>query len=228
MESRQPLSSGHILRSAVALADREGVQAVTMRRLAGLLGYEAMTIYHYVPDKRALLGGMIEVIVEEVADSGRDVPEESLAGDWRAVVRRRCLAARTVMLRHAWAPAVIAAQVDTPPNLYQLFERLTGTMVGAGCSYELAHQAVHSLGSMLLGFTQDLFQPTADAGTSTQEMQAMAQAFPHLSRMAASISHADAGRMGLCDTQAEFEFTLALVLDGLEAARQRESASRGP
>jgi 3-methyladenine DNA glycosylase/8-oxoguanine DNA glycosylase len=102
-----------------------------------------------------------------------------------------------------------------------LFEALVATMVEGGCSYELAHRAIHSLGSLLFGFTQELFEPSAqDEGVASEELEAMALAMPHLARLAEVAAHAAEGSLSVCDTQSEFEFTLGLVLDGLEAHRR--------
>jgi hypothetical protein len=77
-----------------------------------------------------------------------------------------------------------------------------------------------ALGSLVLGFTQELFEPTADdEGTSAQQMAAMAAALPHLAQLAKAELHATEGSLSVCDTRAEFEFTLDLIPDGLEARR---------
>ena len=218
-----PLSRDRVLQTAVALADADGLGKLTMRRLADDLDCEAMSLYHYVDDKKALLAGLAEVVVGEVvaATSGHAV-EGAVEGqyDWRDVVRARCLAARQVMLRHPWAPSLLTTQSQVPPNAFLIFEPLVGTMVEAGCSYELAHRAIHSLGSLVLGFTQELFEPTAeDGGTSPEEMEAMAAAMPYLSKLGEVAVHEIEGSLSVCDTQSEFEFTLGLILDGLEAHR---------
>ncbi|WP_088319645.1 TetR/AcrR family transcriptional regulator [Kineosporia sp. R_H_3] len=232
--AKEPLSRARVLAAALEVADAEGVPAVTMRRVAEVLDCEAMSLYHYV-DKKALLAGLTEAVVGEIAVAALDAPPlpPSPAADpaadpagWRDVVRRRCLAARGVMLRHPWAPPLVATQPQPPPTVYPLFEALVATMVEAGCGYELAHRAIHSLGSMLLGFTQELFEPTADdEGVASPQAEAMALAMPHLARLAEVAVHEAEGTIGLCDTQAEFEFTLGLVLDGLEAHRRAAAAA---
>lgn len=219
--SKQPLSRERVLAAALEVADADGLGAVTMRRVAESLECEAMTLYYYVQDKQGLLAALADAVVTEIAGAALDPALPGGAVDWREVVRRRCLAARTVMLRHPWAPALVAAQARTPPAAFTLFEALVGTMARAGCSYELAHRAVHALGSMLLGFTQELFQPEpGDAEASAEEMAAMAAGLPHLSRLAEVAAHEAEGSLSMCDTQAEFEFTLTLLLDGLEAHRR--------
>lgn len=224
--AKEPLSRARVLAAALEVADGEGVPAVTMRRVAEVLDCEAMSLYHYV-DKKALLAGLTEAVVGEIAVAALDGPPATADGaDWRDVVRRRCLSAREVMLRHPWAPPLVATQPQPPPTVYPLFEALVATMVEAGCGYELAHRAIHSLGSMLLGFTQELFEPTADdEGAASPQAEAMALAMPHLARLAEVAVHRAEGTIGLCDTQAEFEFTLGLVLDGLEAHHRAASAS---
>jgi AcrR family transcriptional regulator len=221
---KEPLSRQRLLDAALAVADADGLGAVTMRNVAQVLECEAMTLYHYVDDKAALLAGLTEAVVDEIARTALGVRLAADAGDWREVIRRRCLDARRVMLRHPWAPALVATQAQVPPTIVPLFEALVATMVEAGCSYELAHRAIHSLNSLMLGFTQELFEPTADdEGTSTAELEAMATAAPHLARLAAVVAHEAEGSLSPCDTQAEFEFTLGLILDGLEAQRRAEA-----
>jgi hypothetical protein len=75
---------------------------------------------------------------------------------------------------------------------------------------------------MVLGFSQELFTPggAADEAAAEEDLAAMADLLPHLTAMAAAELHAsDDPTLGWCDSQAEFEFTLGLLLDGLERAR---------
>jgi AcrR family transcriptional regulator len=216
---KPPLSRARVLAAALGIADVEGLSALTMRRLAAALDCEAMSLYYYVDDKKALLAGLAETVIDEILadDPARAFgPEE----DWRDVVRARCLGAREVMLRHPWAPLLLTSQSRVPPNAYAVFEAVVAAMVEAGLGYDLAHRALHSLGPLVLGFTQELFEPTAnDDGTSAEEAMAMAATLPHLSRLAAETMHETEGALSECDTQAEFEFTLSLILDGLDARR---------
>jgi AcrR family transcriptional regulator len=225
---KEPLSRERVLDAALAVADADGLGAVTMRNVAQVLECEAMTLYYYVSDKAALLAALTEAVVDEIARTALGGRLAADDGDWREVVRQRCLVARRVMLRHPWAPALVATQSQAPPTIVPLFEALVGTMVEAGCSYELAHRAIHALNSLILGFTQELFEPTADDdGTPSAELEAMATAAPHLARLAEVVVHEAEGSLSTCDTQAEFEFTLALVLDGLEAHRRVEAGGSG-
>ena len=217
------LSRERVLRAAVARADDSGLDGLTMRALADDLGVEAMSLYHHLRGKEALLDGLVESLMAEVDEATSGVVAD---GDWRDGVRRRCLAARDVMERHPWGPALLLTRTAVPPPVFAHFEAVLATMVDAGFSYHLGHRALHALGSMVLGFVQELFAPGAedDGDASADELAAMAQALPHVTAMVAAELHAaDGDVLGWCDSRAEFEFTLDLLLDGLEAQRVAQS-----
>jgi AcrR family transcriptional regulator len=227
MARRARLTRERILEAAVALADAEGLDAVTMRRLAGDLGVEAMSLYHHVPNKDALLDGLVAAVIGEV----HEATGESAGADWRAALRDRCLAARDVMVRHPWAPRLMGTRRTIPTSVVFYYEDVLGLLVEGGFSYALAHRALHALGSMPLGFVQELFPPAASGGSldveaAEAEFEALAAALPHMTAMVAAEIHANDGDvLGWCDSRAEFEFTLDLLLDGLE--RQRSAAVAG-
>ena len=216
--ARKPLSRERVLSAAAELADTEGLPAVTMRRLASDLGVEAMSLYHHLPGKEGLLDGLVEAVVSEIQ---AEVDALEPAEDWRSELRGRCLAARRVMLRHPWAPGLITSRPSIPASLFPYFEDVLATFIRGGFSYHLGHRALHALGSMVLGFSQELFTPDAAGGeASEEELAAMAGVLPHLTAMAAAELHdAEDPTLGWCDSQEEFEFTLGLLLDGLERAR---------
>jgi hypothetical protein len=146
---------------------------------------------------------------------------EPVAEDWRTELWQRCLIAREVMLRHRWAPSLIGSRSTIPPGLYAYHEGILATLVRGGFTYHLAHQAIHALGTMVLGFTQELFSPASDGGALDEEaaeaeLARMADALPHLTAMVAAELHDhEEDPLGWCDSKNEFEFTLTLLLDGL-------------
>ncbi|MBT2235310.1 TetR/AcrR family transcriptional regulator C-terminal domain-containing protein [Nonomuraea sp. NEAU-A123] len=224
-EPRIPLSRDRVLRAAVKLADESGIESLTMRRLAEEVGAEAMSLYYHVAKKEDVLDGIVEVIAGEINEVvGRiDVPSKGAA--WKSAVRQRVLAAREVFLRHPWAPRVFETRADVSPPVVQYFDALIGLMRDGGFSYDLAHHALHALGSRALGFTQEMFDPGDGAGDeeSTAMLESMAEQLPHLVGMLREIAHDDPdSTLGWCDDQTEFEFGLDLILDGLD--RMRETA----
>jgi AcrR family transcriptional regulator len=223
-ESRARLSRERVLRAAVDVADEGGIEALTMRRLAEELGVEAMSLYYHVANKEAILDGVVDAILEEIEEEigGFQVPPG--VDDWKATIRERILIARVVMLRHPWVPAVIETRTNLSLPVVRYFEMLLGLMREGGFSNDLAHHAMHALGSRALGFSQELFEPD-DPDLGDEEAAAMfeemAEQFPYLVGMLGEVAHDDPdSTLGWCDDQVEFEFGLDLILDGLQRRLQ--------
>ncbi|MFL5645717.1 MAG: TetR/AcrR family transcriptional regulator [Chloroflexota bacterium] len=214
-QRRAPLTRGRVLEAAVDLADREGIDAVSMRRLGQELGIEAMSLYTHIRGKEDLLDGMVDVVVA-------GIPVDTVGPDWRATLRRQILDARGVMLRHRWAARII--ETRTAPGLATLgyMEAATGIIRDGGFSVDLTHHAMHVLGSRVLGFNQDLYD---DSGTPDEAAAAfaaqLASTYPNIAAIAGAASHE--GGLGGCDDDYEFEFGLDLILDGLERRRAGKS-----
>jgi AcrR family transcriptional regulator len=222
-EPRQPLSRERVLHAAVDIADRDGLAALTMRNLARELGVEAMSLYHHLANKEAVLDGVVEVVVGEINDAVSAVDGPAPADDWKTAMRTRILAAREVLLRHPWAPAVMDTRTAVSPAALRYYDGLLGLMRAGGFSYDLAHHALHALGSRALGFTRELFEAgdsDADDEAATAAFEQMADQLPHLVEMMTEISHDHPdSTLGWCDDQVEFEFALDLILDGLDRLR---------
>lgn len=211
------LTRDQVLGAAVALADAEGLEAVTMRRLAGALGVEAMSLYHHVRGKEALLDGVVEVVMAEVAAAVAELELPQPTRDWQGDLRATILAARDVLLRHPWVPGLMESRTSLSPSVVAHHEHVLRLMHEGGFDYDLAHHALHALGSRALGFSQELFQP---APGDEESVDLDPSAFPHLGAMIAQAAHsADDPTLGWCDDQTEFEFALDLLLDGLERLR---------
>ncbi|MEV0584733.1 TetR/AcrR family transcriptional regulator C-terminal domain-containing protein [Nonomuraea sp. NPDC050310] len=217
---RIPLSRRRVLRTAVALADAAGVESLTMRRLAQELGVEPMSLYHHVANKEAILDGIVEVVVGEILEAAGAVEGPDPAADWRGALRERILAARQVLLKHRWAPAVIQTRTAIAEPTIAYFDGVLGILRAGGFSWDLAHHALHALGSRAMGFAQELFEPDEPGDTDEELMAQMGQRYQNLAGMLAAIAHDDPDTtLSWCDDQAEFEFGLDLLLDGLERRR---------
>ena len=212
-----PLSRERVLLAAVGLADEHGLRALTMRRLAEELGAEAMSLYYHVAKKEDVLDGIVDVVAGEINEAvGRVEPSP----DWKAAVRQRILAARQVFLRHRWAPELFETRSSTSTEVLRYYDALVGLMREGGFSYDLVHHALHALGSRALGFSQELFDP--NAGASAEVPADLADRLPNLTGMLAEIAHDDPdSTLGWCDDQAEFEFGLDVILDGLDRLREQ-------
>ncbi|MFD2416823.1 TetR/AcrR family transcriptional regulator [Amycolatopsis pigmentata] len=226
---RIPLSRDRVLRAAVKVADEHGISALTMRRLAEELGAEAMSLYYHVAKKDEVLDGIVDLVVREINDVVDRLEVSAEGHGWKKAVRQRILSAREVFLRHRWAPAVMETRSTTSPAVLRYYDGLLGLMLRGGLSHDLAHHALHALGSRALGFSQELFDPGGGAADekAVAEVAKMAGHLPNLAGMLGAIAHDDPDSTpGWCDDQAEFEFGLDLLLDGLERLRDAKWSSR--
>ena len=196
------------------LADRDGIDGLSMRKLGQELGVDAMALYRHVRNKDDILDGIAETIIQEI-----EPPAPS--SDWKAALRQQIMSARQVMLRHPWAPRVIEERTAVSATMLAYIESVLAKLRGGGFSVDVAHHAIHVLGSRILGFNQDLFEDAASSGPGPQDdailAGMMADRFPRITELATSVSHD--GVLGACDDEFEFAFGLDLILDGLDGRR---------
>ena len=212
-ERRPQLTRERVMAAAIELADRDGIESISMRKLAQGLGVEAMSLYTHVRSKNDLLDGMVDGVISQV-------PVSAEGADWKASLRRLALAARDVMRRHPWAPRMVEAQVAPGPAALNYINAVLGILRGGGFSVAQTHHALHILGSRLLGFTQALFDDSGDLepGAAAALADALGASHPHVVEMALAVTHD--GALGRCDDDAEFEFALDFILDGLARMRR--------
>lgn len=207
--ARRPLSRDRVLRAAVALADTEGIKAVTMRRLAQALGVEAMTLYYHVANKAALFDGIAELVTAEV-----DLPEA--AGDWRADIRHIATSAYEVYLRHPWAPNLVLTTRAGDARM-RYMNALLGALRRAGFTAAETDHAYHAVESHIMGFT--LWEVGMDLGPPEQ-LRAMATAFvEQLDTESFPFVAEHVGehlRPDRSEEEGDFAYGLDLILDGLE------------
>ncbi len=200
---RAPLSRDRVLRAAVALADRAGIDSLSMRSLAEELHVVPMALYKHVDNKEQLLDGMVDVVVGEI-----DRPAGGT--DWKSAVRRRILSARGTLLRHPWASRVIESRAKPTPAVLDYLNSIIAMFRAGGLSADLTHHVMHALGSRVWGFTQELF-PTPPPPDG------LAARYPYIIEIATAGAHDEASVVGQgCDDRFEFEFALDLLLDGCE------------
>jgi AcrR family transcriptional regulator len=210
--------------AGIALADRDGLDGLSMRRLAQELSVDPMSIYYHLHDKDALLAAMADAVVAEIVP----VPEASPAGaPWTEELRALVMAARHAMVRHPWAARVLEGRESPTPAVLRHIERVLAVLRRGGCSVDLSHHALHLLGSRILGFSQDLFDDSPGTRAAPDVVAAQASAWaethPHVAELATAVSHQ--GALGGCDDDAEFEFAIDVLLEGLEKRRRAESGS---
>jgi AcrR family transcriptional regulator len=217
---RVPLSRDVVLLAAVALADKTGIESVSMRHLAQVLGVVPMALYKHVANKEELLDGMVDVVIGEIDAHVR-------GADWRNAVRLRILSARRALLRHPWASQVIESRAAPTPRVLEYMDSLIGMFRDGGFSVDLTHHVMHALGSRMWGFTQEVFDTSQTSESLDPQVQAsmiaqMAGTYPYIVEVAMGASHEGKSVVGAgCDDQFEFEFALDLLLDGFERLHQQ-------
>ncbi|MFO0635999.1 MAG: TetR/AcrR family transcriptional regulator C-terminal domain-containing protein [Nannocystaceae bacterium] len=216
--NRPPLTRERALRAAVELADREGLAELSMRRLAAVLGVEAMSLYHHVPNKEAILSGMVDLVFAEI-----DLPPRD--GPWQSALRRRMSSMREVLVRHRWALRILESPRAPGAITLAHHDAVLGCLRDAGFSIDLAAHAFAVLDSYVFGFVHTELTLPMQSPQETQEVANSILAgipegmFPHLVELARTRvlvpGYAYAN---------EFPFGLELILDGLERARVAEAS----
>ena len=182
-----------------------------MRRLGQALGVEAMSLYNHVGGKDDLLDGILELVVDGIAR----IPELPA---WRQTMREQSLAARAVVLAHPWLPGLAIARSAAHPAILRYADWIMGLLQAGGLPNQLVHDGMHVLGSRVLGFAQDLFDPDQVKERPGEELEEIRpDRYPRLFRAIQGVRH---------DNEEEFAFGLDLILDGLE--RRRLDAVREP
>lgn len=213
---RVPLSRERIIDAAVEVADREGLGAVTMRRLGQQLGVEAMSLYKHVADKNDVLAGIADRVASEFELPSRDV-------DWRMAIRASSIAAYAVLSRHPWAGPLLESDFDPGPARLAYLDAVVDVLHDAGFSLQDVAHAFGALDSHLYGFTMQVaswpFDVDEYAEVATERAAGLdPERYPNLIAMATMV-----GQEG--GVPLDFTFGLDLLLDGLarrlEASEQR-------
>ena len=222
---RGHLNKERVFRAAVDLADREGLESLTMRKLAGELGVGAMSLYYYVPNKDELVIGMVDIVFAEI-----ELPPTD--SDWQTAMRRRALSTREALNRHRWAVGLMESQAMPGPASIRLHDAVLGCLREAGFSIEMTIQAYSVLDAYIYGFALQEktvpFDSAEDAASLAQEqvrqleaqaqdqrLAVLADEYPYIAEVVAG----HVAKVGY-DFGHAFEYGLDLILDALEERRQ--------
>lgn len=222
------LTLDSVVTAALEVADGHGIEGLTMRGLARRLGVEAMSLYHHVAGKEALLDAMVDRVYAEIA-----LPAPT--GDWREHLHRRSVSVREVVHRHPWALPLMESRRTPGPATLAYHDATIACLRGAGFSAAQVAHAYAVLDAFVYGFVLQEATLPFDSGSEaaaliTQEPfgEALA-AYPHMAWFAQHVVLVPGYNFGR-----EFEPGLALVLDGIEAlpcdppARRRRTPARRP
>jgi AcrR family transcriptional regulator len=209
------LSRERVLRAAIDLADRGGIDLLSMRNLGQEVGVEAMSLYNHVRNKEDILNGIVDVVFSEI-----EVP--SGPAGWVAAMRQRAISARQALLRHPWAIGLMESRVQPGPATLKHHDSVLRNLRTAGFSVEMAAHAYSVLDSYIYGFTLNELSLPFDNPEQIAEVagnilrESPMNEYPHLAEMAV-----DRAMKPGYDYGDEFEFGLDLILDGLKRAQDR-------
>ena len=207
--ARRPLTRQRILKAALRLVDREGLEALSMRRLGQAVGVEAMSLYNHVPNKAAVLDGLVELLLGELEIPG---PE---AGDWRERIRRICYSYRRIAHAHPHAFSLaVTRSYNTPATLRQV-EATLQILHAAGFDAETALHAFQTCTSYVSGYVLAELprltrRPETDGTDARLDRRRLDPAtFPRLVELAPYYAARD--------RDAEFAYGLDIILAAFQA-----------
>ena len=206
------LSRDTVINAAMNLVGEEGLDGLSMRKLAAALGVQAMSLYNHVRSREDLLDCLVERVVSEY-----EIP--AVGRDWKEAMRRRARSVYRVLLRHPWAITLLLTRENSGPNMFGFVDATLGCLVTAGFSYSLADHAWNAMDNHIYGYTlQEVSFPFekdqyADAAAEYQDQIATGE-YPHLAAISKLIMNGEYS--GIHD----FDFGLDIILDGLERIRR--------
>ena len=209
---RAALTRERILQAAISLADRDGIESLSMRKLGDELQVEAMSLYNHVRNKVDMLDGMVDVVFSEI-----ELPSNGV--DWRTAMRKRAVSARQALLRHPWAIGLMESRATPGPATLRHHDAVLASLRTAGFSVDLAAHAYSILDGYIYGFTlTELTLPfrnseVAEVAESIMEGFRPGE-YPYLAEMAVDRAMKPGYNYG-----DEFEYGLDLILDGIQRVR---------
>ena len=215
--SRPPLSRDRVVDAASRVADASGRAGVSMRSDDRALGVEAMSLYHHVAGKEALLDGLADWVFARIT-----LPRP---GGWRAEMEERARSARAVLAAHPWGLGLLESRRSPGPATLGHHDAVLGCLRSAGFSVALAAHAFSVLDAYTYGFVLTEvnlpFEPGESAHDFVADLGAVLGDHPHLAEMVAEQVVGQDYAYG-----DEFDFGLARVLDGLEQRVPQEIRGR--
>ena len=213
---RAALTRERILRAAISLADRDGIESLSMRKLGHELGVEAMSLYNHVRNKVDMLDGMVDVVFSEI-----ELPANG--EEWQIAMRKRAISARQALLRHPWAIGLMESRATPGPATLRHHDAVLGSLRAAGFSIDMAAHAYSILDGYIYGFTlTELTLPFSNSEGSAGVAEIAGNIlegfrpdqYPHLAEMAVDRAVKPGYNYG-----DEFEYGLDLILDGIKRAQ---------
>ncbi|GAA5079561.1 AcrR family transcriptional regulator [Thermocatellispora tengchongensis] len=211
----EPLSRARIVRAAIDLIEREGADAVSMRRIAADLGVGAMSLYNHVPSKAALLDGVAEAILSEIEFT--DDPD----AHWTDRVRTQARAFRQIAHHYPRCTMVVVSRQLTSPAGLLPVERALSTLREAGFDARDAVRVLRLFIAYIVGSLLREVGVTPTFAPVGSILPRVADIDPALFPVVASLYDT----LRDCDAEEEFEFGLEILVQAIQALPRRPGAA---
>jgi AcrR family transcriptional regulator len=204
---RSPLSYRRVIETALGFVDRQGLEALSMRKLGAELGVEAMSLYNHVPNKDAIVQGIVELVLDEI-----EIPPEG-AGDWTDRLKQMALSFRDIALAHPNVFPLLVKETRCTPSVMRPLEAALRSLDHAGISGRDALYAYRAAVGFIMGYLNahisGFLSDPIELRERSEELERLpvdefAEVHQHIPFIVRS------------DSEAEFLFGLDIFLAGLE------------
>ncbi len=201
--------------AAVEIADNDGIDSLSMRKVAQLIGIEAMSLYHHVSNKADLVAAMIEHVAPEIEEPSQNVT-------WQDAMRKRAHVIKSVLEEHTWAAQLFLSRINDGPRMMKFANSTIGYFLEAGFTTAQTDYAWNIVDSYIYGFNVQRqnfpIEPSEYKKVASDYLPHISQQdLPHVYAMTESIIN------GSHDGIQDFDFGLNLILGSLEDFRAEEN-----
>jgi len=207
LTQKRTLTKQKVVAKALAIVDADGLDSLSMRRLAHSLGVTPMSLYNHIANKDMLLDEMVNAVVAKI-----ETP--TVGGAWDVMMRRRARSFRSVLLAHPWAPVQLVSRIAMGEAVLHDINATVGCLIEAGFTYAQADWIRNSIDSHVYGYTLQELNYPVDPETYRS---AAAQFLPMIPVTQYPYMHAAAQQIidGQYDGRTQFDFGLDIILDGV-------------
>jgi AcrR family transcriptional regulator len=214
IDEGHPLSRERVISAGVVFADTHGIHKLSMRRLAGAVGVEAMSLYNHVSNKDDLIDGMIDAVIGEIT-----LPRPG--NPWKDEMRARAESAHAVLMKHRWAAVTLLSRLTTGPNMIRYIDATIGCLREAGFPWSICDHAWNAMDNHIYGFSLQLlnmpYEPDEYSDAAAEFLAEFpTEQFPYFHELSSQViekTHSGVNELG---------FGLNLILEGLEKYREKE------
>lgn len=207
--SKPSLTREKVLLKALQMADANGLESLSMRKLADQLGVEAMSLYNHVHNKDDVIDGIVSLVIARFK-----LPDTN--EHWKAAMRSCAISTHETLLKHPWAAQLLISRVSVGENMMTYSDACFGCLANAGFSYEMSDHAWNAISNHIYGFTLTLINSPVDSADYAQVAEQYLpdvpkETYPHMHALMQLIISGDHNGVN------KVEFGLDLILDGLDS-----------